>query len=163
MSPLPRPPSLPIRHPFRSPHRLPPRDPRNDIPTAQHALFRRPFPDPGILIHHGQDEAAVTDPSEVPRLAREDGYVGRREDAVAHVAALAQPAAFVAVVVAGAAVVAGVVVVLLLFAVAEGAEGDVRAGEEDAPVVVAIHGVRSRGAGVRADGVVPVVSACFAD
>lgn len=106
---------------------------------------------------------AVADLSEVPRLAREDGYVGRREDAVAHVAALAQPAAFVAVVVAGAAVVAGVVVVLLLFAVAEGAEGDVRAGEEDAPVVVAIHGVRSRGAGVRADGVVPVVSACFAD
>lgn len=111
----------------------------------------------------GHDVHAVADLSEVPRLAREDGYVGRREDAVAHVAALAQPAAFVAVVVAGAAVVAGVVVVLFLFAVAEGAEGDVRAGEEDAPVVVAIHGVRSRGAGVRADGVVPVVSACFAD
>lgn len=45
------------------------------------------------------------------------------------------------------------------------AEGDVCAGEEDAPVVVAGHGVRGRGgARVRAGGVVvPVVAACLAD
>lgn len=111
----------------------------------------------------GHDVHTVADLSEVAPTGREGGYVGRGEEAVADVAALAEPAAFVAVVVAGAAVVAGVVVVAFLLAVAEGAEGEVRAGEEDAPVVVAVHWVGGRGAGVRARVVVPVVSACFAD
>lgn len=119
-------------------------------------------------LRDGHDVHAVADLPEVaPRLVvvvgREGGNVSSDEEAVADVAALAEPVALVAVGVACAAVVAGVVVLLFLLMVAQGAEGDVRAREEDAPVVVSGHGVRDPGAGVRACGVVPGVAAWFAD